>query len=153
MERLTKRSSDTHHKNGVCCAHFGCDECHRVNGNCAADCFWEEAAWSRLADFEDFCKTPEELKQILEDVKEINRERRKPVSIQCKIGDDIWLTTVYGEKRKEPIAARVVAITVGAENKITIRTTVRPVYDSDLWKIAFGTRWEAEKAISERDGA
>lgn len=147
MERLTKRSSDTHHKNGVCCAHFGDDECQRVNGNCAADCFWEEAAWSRLADFEDFCKTPEKLKQILENVKEIYKDWKESVFVPCKVGDEIWLTIAHGVKLKEPLAARVVAITVGTENKFTLRTTVGAVYDSDLGKTAFGARWAAEKAI------
>lgn len=153
MERLTKRSSDTHHKNGVCCAHFGGDECRLVNGNCAADCFWEEAVWSRLAEFEDFCKTLEELKRILENVKENLQIVEKSVFVPCKVGDEVWLTAAYGVNLKEPIAARVAAITFGTENKFTLRTTVGAVYDSDLGKTAFGARWAAEKAIRERDGA
>lgn len=153
MERLTKRSSDTHHKNGVCCAHFGADECQRVNGNCAADCFWEEAAWRRLADFEDFCKTPKELKQILENVKEIYRMWKESVFAPCKVGDVIWLAEAYGVVPKEPLAAYVAAISVGEENEITLRTTVRPVSSSEFGKTAFGSKQEAEKAIRERDGA
>lgn len=112
----------------------------------------QKQVWERLRDYEDFCKTPEELKQILEDVKEIYKEWKNSVFVPCKVGDEIWLTTVYGEKRKEPISARVVSIEVRAEKKITIRTSVRPVYDSDLGKIAFGARLEAEKALEARNG-
>lgn len=60
MERLTKRSSDTTHENGICCANFLSAECHSVEGDCSAGCEWEEAAWSRLADYEDPGLTPEE---------------------------------------------------------------------------------------------
>ena len=54
MERLTLRSSDTNHENGVCCTHFHSKECLEVGGNCAYGCKWEEAAWERLADYEDW---------------------------------------------------------------------------------------------------
>ena len=53
MERLTLRSSDTNHKNGVCCTHFQSKECLEAGGNCAYGCKWEEAVWARLAEFED----------------------------------------------------------------------------------------------------
>ena len=52
-ERLTKRSTDTTHENGVCCTHFNGKECQEFAGNCAYGCKWEEAVWSKLADFED----------------------------------------------------------------------------------------------------
>ena len=61
MERLTKRSYETTHENGVCCTHFGSPECCEVCGNCALNCKWEEAAWSRLAAYEDTRLTPEEV--------------------------------------------------------------------------------------------
>lgn len=59
MERLTKHSKQTSHENGICCTHFRGPECLEVGGNCAMNCKWEEAAWSRLAAYEDTRATPE----------------------------------------------------------------------------------------------
>lgn len=59
MERLTKHSKQTSHENGICCTHFCGPECLEVGGNCAMNCKWEEAAWSRLAAYEDTGLTPE----------------------------------------------------------------------------------------------
>ena len=53
MERLTKRSNKTVHENGVCCTHYLSKECEERSGYCTDECPWEEAAWSRLADYED----------------------------------------------------------------------------------------------------
>ena len=61
MERLTKHSKQTSHENGICCTHFCGPECLGVGGNCAMNCKWEEAAWSRLAAYEDTGLTPEEV--------------------------------------------------------------------------------------------
>lgn len=61
MERLTKRSPETTNENGVCCTHFHSPECFMVEGNCSAGCKWEEAAWSRLAAYEDTRREPEEI--------------------------------------------------------------------------------------------
>ena len=63
MERLTKHSKQTSHENGICCTHFRGPECLEVGGNCAMNCKWEEAAWSRLADYEDTGLEPEDLKK------------------------------------------------------------------------------------------
>lgn len=60
MERLTKHSKQTSHENGICCTHFRGPECFEVGGNCAMNCKWEEAAWSRLAAYEDTGLTPEQ---------------------------------------------------------------------------------------------
>ena len=59
MERLTEHSKQTSHENGICCTHFCGPECLGVGGNCAMNCKWEEAAWSRLAAYEDTRLTPE----------------------------------------------------------------------------------------------
>lgn len=59
MERLTKHSKQTSHENGICCTHFRGPECLEVGGNCAMNCKREEAAWSRLAAYEDTRLTPE----------------------------------------------------------------------------------------------
>lgn len=53
MERLTKRSNKTVHDNGVCCTHFNGFECSERMGECTDNCPWEEAVWSKLADYED----------------------------------------------------------------------------------------------------
>jgi len=60
MERLTKHSKQTSHENGICCTHFYGPECLEVGGNCAMNCKWEEAAWSRLAAYEDTGLEPEQ---------------------------------------------------------------------------------------------
>ena len=51
--RLTKRSKDTTHENGVCCTHFRGEECEAVAGNCSLGCKWEEEVWEKLAYYED----------------------------------------------------------------------------------------------------
>ena len=67
MERLTKHSKQTSHENGICCTHFRGPECLEVGGNCAMNCKWEEAAWSRLAAYEDTGLTPEQIKELAHD--------------------------------------------------------------------------------------
>ena len=61
MERLTKYSKKTSHENGICCTHFGSPECYDVGGNCAMNCKWEEAAWERLAAYEDSKYPPDKV--------------------------------------------------------------------------------------------
>ena len=67
MERLTAYSKQTSHKNGICCTHFCGPECLGVGGNCAMNCKWEEAAWSRLAAYEDSELEPEEVSALVKD--------------------------------------------------------------------------------------
>lgn len=64
MERLTKHSKQTSHENGICCTHFRGPECLGVGGNCAMNCKWEEAAWSRLAAYEDAGLTPSDVHSL-----------------------------------------------------------------------------------------
>ena len=66
MDRLTKYSKQTSHENGVCCTHFYGPECIEVGGDCAMNCKWEEAAWSRLAAYEDTGLTPGDIKELLD---------------------------------------------------------------------------------------
>jgi hypothetical protein len=73
MQRLTKHSKQTSHENGICCTHFRGPECLEVGGNCAMNCKWEEAAWSRLAAYEDTGLTPEEINDLAS-VREISPE-------------------------------------------------------------------------------
>lgn len=66
MDRLTTYSKETTHENGVCCTHFLGPECLGVGGNCAMNCKWEEAAWSRLAAYEDTGLMPGDIKELIE---------------------------------------------------------------------------------------
>lgn len=63
MERLTKRGK-TRHENGVCCTHFNGPECRERLGWCIDDCPWEEAAWSKLAEYEDTGLEPQEVIEL-----------------------------------------------------------------------------------------
>lgn len=65
MERLTKHSKQTSHENGICCTHFFGPECRGVGGNCAMNCKWEEAAWNRLAAYEDTGLTPGDVEELI----------------------------------------------------------------------------------------
>lgn len=65
MERLTKWSKETTHKNGVCCTHFGGMECFARNGDCSRGCTWEEAAWNRLAVYEDTGLMPGDVEELI----------------------------------------------------------------------------------------
>lgn len=67
MERLTAHSKQTSHENGICCTHFCGPECLGVGGNCAMNCKWEEAAWSRLAAYEDTGLEPDEVNALQKD--------------------------------------------------------------------------------------
>lgn len=102
MERLTKHSKQTSHENGICCTHFCGPECLGVGGNCAMNCKWEEAAWSRLAAYEDTGLTPEEIKELLHDTTgPLHRKlgewidadaSGRLVVLPCKVGDTLWVT-------------------------------------------------------------
>lgn len=126
MERLTKHSKQTSHENGICCTHFRGPECLEVGGNCAMNCKWEEAAWSRLAAYEDTRLTPEEidmdheaaeqLRQLcqgcdldrLEELAEAYRAGRLMVSPR-KVGDTVWVirNPWTGKLLKKPLDAYV----------------------------------------------
>lgn len=77
MDRLTTYSKETTHENGVCCTHFGGMECFARNGDCSRGCTWEEAAWSRLAAYEDTGYTPEEIAKLQGDLIQRNAELLK----------------------------------------------------------------------------
>ena len=64
MERLTSREPRISGMPGVCCTHFEGGDCQAIQGHCADGCAWEEAAWERLAAYEDTGLEPEEVTQI-----------------------------------------------------------------------------------------
>ncbi len=115
MERLTKHSKQTSHENGICCTHFRGPECLEVGGNCAMNCKWEEAAWSRLAAYEDTGWTPEEIEQVinvygrgqalrtenalrLEAVKDISTDRLRELAEADKDGRLVVLPCKVGQR-------------------------------------------------------
>lgn len=56
---------------GVCCTHFEGGDCQAIQGYCADGCAWEEAAWERLAAYEDTGLEPEEVAERLRTCKEL----------------------------------------------------------------------------------
>lgn len=108
MERLTLRSSETSHENGVCCTHFKSKECLEAGGNCAYGCKWEEAAWEKLASYEDSmlppegCKAAAEANTILETcglsldhIIDLIKADKAGMSVilPCKPGDKLFVLT------------------------------------------------------------
>lgn len=108
MERLTLPSSETSHENGVCCTHFKSKECLEAGGNCAYGCKWEEAAWEKLASYEDSmlppegCKAAAEANTILETcglsldrIIDLIKADKAGMSVilPCKPGDKLFVLT------------------------------------------------------------
>lgn len=165
MERLTAHSKQTSHENGICCTHFCGPECLRVGGNCAGNCKWEEAAWSRLAAYEDtglepaMCanyKTFEDeaiskgvtFKRIVA-LMEADRAGRLVV-LPCKVGDVLYRASPSGV-----VVHRVVNVVYrGLTSRWYIDTIPNLPYASEeLGKTTFLTRDAAEKALEAmKDG-
>nr|DAG59356.1 MAG TPA: hypothetical protein [Caudoviricetes sp.] len=167
MERLTKRSPETTHENGVCCTHFNGLECFSVNGNCSMGCPWEEAAWERLADYEDTGLGPEEIVKMgmaYEDSKRYaaRLEGRikaygegRIVVLPCKVGDELWTNiSIQGDRYRQsdrPYRVKVVFIGMGPETAFFhiqySNGRIFPVDKEQFGKTVFLTREEAEKAL------
>ncbi len=122
MERLTKRSSETTHENGVCCTHFNGLECFSVNGNCSMGCPWEEAAGEGRA-----------------------------VVLPCKAGDTVYEVTsrkTISEYRVKAIRVELFAIFIEWEiEKGFVDKSIFGVVANEIGKTVFLTREEAEKAL------
>lgn len=175
-ERLTKYSNETSHKNGVCCTHFLSDECRALGGECAHGCKWEEAAWERLAAYEDTGLTPQEVLSMkfewcammdalnsigggytrLRELAEADRDGRLAV-LPCKAGDTVYEVT----SRKTVSEYRVKAIRVELfctfiEWDIVAGFVDKSIFGvpvDEIGKTAFLTREEAEAALeAKRDG-
>lgn len=145
MQRLTKHSKQTSHENGICCTHFRGPECLEVGGNCAMNCKWEEAAWSRLAAYEDTGLTPQACAEAREAGKVLSScdisfgrlaelltadSAGRLVVLPCKVGDTVYIL------RRTFDGADVVGET-------ELWWTDIP----QLGKTVFLTREEAEKAL------
>jgi hypothetical protein len=162
MERLTKHSKQTSHENGICCTHFRGPECLEVGGNCAMNCKWEEAAWSRLAAYEDTGWTPEEIEQVinvygrgqalrtenalrLEAVKDISTDRLRELAEADKEGRLVVLPCQVGTATyyiRYPIAV------YPDESEPEIKRGIFTLCDLDrVGHSVFLTLEEAEKAL------
>lgn len=177
MDRLTKYSNETSHKNGVCCTHFLSDECRALGGECAHGCKWEEAAWERLAAYEDtgltsqevlsmkfeWCAMMDALNSIgggytrLRKLAEADRDGRLVVP-PCKAGDTVYEVT----SRKTISEYRVKAIRVELfctfiEWDIVAGFVDKSIFGvpvDEIGKTVFLTREGAEKALeAKRDGS
>mgnify|MGYP000970740375 CR=1 FL=1 len=176
MDRLTKYSNETSHKNGVCCTHFLSDECRALGGECAHGCKWEEAAWERLAAYEDTGLTPQEVLSMkfewcammdalnsigggytrLRELAEADRDGRLVV-LPCKVGDTVWVTGRDNVPREMELEAPDIRAVCTDEDNLCMSTCNRKpdgfcAYrlrndGADIGKTVFLTREEAEKAL------
>ncbi|UVM99504.1 MAG: hypothetical protein [Bacteriophage sp.] len=166
MDRLTKYSKETTHENGVCCTHFGGMECFACNGDCSRGCTWEEAAWSRLAAYEDTGLTPEdcaratEIDDILLDeyypsgrMRELIKADKagRLVVLPCKVGDRLYEVT--GRKTISVYKVRAIRVELFGffiEWDIVegfVWQSLSGINAGDIGKTVFLTRKEAEKAL------
>lgn len=172
MERLTEHSKQTSHENGICCTHFRGPECLGVGGNCAMNCKWEEAAWSRLAAYEDTGMTPErcaefaradaELRYIvmrdaeqegvsrLRELAEADKDGRVVV-LPCKVGDRLYEVT--GRKTISMYKVRAIRVELFGlfiEWDIVegfVWQSLSGINAGEIGKTVFLTREEAEKVL------
>ena len=166
MDRLTKYSKETTHENGVCCTHFGGMECFACNGDCSRGCTWEEAAWSRLAAYEDTGLTPERCAEFaradaegryivmrdaeqegvarLRELAEADKAGRLVV-LPCKVGDGLWTFCSYPVEQVYSFTVTDISTLNG---RTMLNTSRCGVIDArDVGKTVFLTREEAETAL------
>ena len=155
MERLTKRSPDTTKENGVCCTHFHSPECFMVEGNCSAGCKWEEAAWERLADYEDTHMMPSDVTSMRMDMaiiaalfNGVDVDRMKELAEADKDGRLVVLPCKVGTATyyiHYPIAV------YPDESEPEIKRGIFTLCDLDrVGHSVFLTREEAEKALEAK---
>lgn len=165
MERLTKHSKQTSHENGICCTHFRGPECLEVGGNCAMNCKWEEAAWSRLAAYEDKELEPEEITAMQHTLDEYHKVADPLLRVQadgrlvvlpCKVGDTLWVTSNpwTGKLLKKPLDACVNGMKMYSHglyvNLLFDTRKINGTRDYEInhiGKTVFLTREEAEAAL------
>ena len=164
MERLTKYSNETAHENGVCCTRFGSPECCEVGGNCALNCKWEEAAWERLARYEDARLSPAEVHSMygewnammsvlnsigsydrLRELAEADRDGRVVV-LPCKVGDTVYFALLGRIIEKQVFSI----VSFSNSTRIYCDGTSEYFRPEDIGKTFFLTREEAERALMER---
>ena len=175
MERLTKHSKQTSHENGICCTHFRGPECLEVGGNCAMNCKWEEAAWSRLAAYEDTGLTPERCAEfaradaegryivmrdaeqegvaLLRELAEADKDGRVVVLPVKPVLTPILSSMLYiiedEDIYEDALYEAVVGMSENGETNVVYTTLSDQITfeQADIGKTAFLTREEAEKAL------
>ena len=166
MERLTKYSNETTHENGVCCTRFGSPECCEVGGNCALNCKWEEAAWERLARYEDARLSPAEVHSMygewnammsvlnsigsydrLRELAEADRDGRVVV-LPCKVGDTVYFALLGRIIEKQVFSI----VSFSNSTRIYCDGTSEYFRPENIGKTFFLTSEEAEKALQEMEG-
>lgn len=170
MERLTKHSKQTSHENGICCTHFYGFECLRVGGNCAMNCKWEEAAWSRLAAYEDTGLEPEAIETVklalaakhMVDLETLNNtpiSRLVELAEADKDGQLVVQPCKVGDKLYRVFAGEILEHRVGSMKYFAIQKRwdietypFCPCVESSIGKTIFLTREEAEKSLAEMEG-
>ena len=160
MERLTEHSKQTSHENGICCTHFRGPECLGVGGNCAMNCKWEEAAWSRLAAYEDTERLPEEIAAMQHTLDEYHKVADpllraqaddRLVVLPCKVGDTLYEVTgrkTISEYRVKAIRVELFCVFIEWEiEKGFVWQSLAGITPNEIGKTVFLTREEAKRAL------
>lgn len=131
------------------------------------NCKWEEAAWSRLAAYEDTGLTPEEIKELLHDTTgPLHRKlgewidadaSGRLVVLPCKVGDTLWVTGRDNVPREMELEAPDIRTVCTDEDNLCMSMCNRKpdgfcAYrlrndGADIGKTVFLTREEAEAAL------
>lgn len=168
MERLTVREARVSGLPGVCCTHFTGPECQILGGCCAEGCPWEDAAWERLAAYEDTGLTPEEVTALQASNQELKKEalpilqakvQDRQVILLCGLGETVYANFAirgdYLREKDKPYPCEVVFIGLSKEPFLHIQFKngrVFPVKFCEVGKTVFTTREAAEAALKEQEG-
>ena len=168
MERLTVREARVSGLLGVCCTHFTGPECQILGGCCAEGCPWEDAAWERLADYEDTGLAPEEVAALQASNQELKKEalpilqakvQGRLAELPCRLGGTVYanfaLRGDYLREKDKPYPCEVVFIGLSKEPFLHIQFKngrVFPVKFCEVGKTIFTTREAAEAALKEQEG-
>lgn len=168
MERLTVREARVSGPPGVCCTHFTGPECQILGGCCAEGCPWEDAAWERLAAYEDTGLTPEEVTSLQVSNQELKKEalpilqakvQDRLAELPCRLGGTVYanfaLRGDYLREKDKPYPCEVVFIGLSKEPFLHIQFQngrIFPVKFSEVGKTVFAAREAAEAALKEQEG-
>ena len=73
ITRLTSRDGGISGKSAVYCTHFNGEDCQNYWEGCSPDCKWDQAAWEKLASYEDM------------------EEQHRLIELPCAIGSTIYI--------------------------------------------------------------
>jgi hypothetical protein len=168
VERLTVREARVSGLPGVCCTHFTGPECQILGGCCAEGCPWEDAAWERLAAYEDTGLTPEEVTSLQVSNQELKKEalpilqakvQDRLAELPCRLGGTVYanfaLRGDYLREKDKPYPCEVVFIGLSKEPFLHIQFQngrIFPVKFSEVGKTVFAAREAAEAALKEQEG-